>query len=276
MDTDFSALAADLTTKATSVGLKVLGAVALWIIGGWMVRMAVTLMRKAMSARKLDATIALYAENALNVLLKVVLVVAILGYFGLETTSFAAVLAAAGIAIGTAWSGLLSHYAAGIFMVVLRPFKVGDYVIAGGVEGTVIEIGLFTTTFNTPDNVRTFVGNNKIFSDTIRNFSSNPHRRVELTAQLSHGDDHRAAITNLKAKLAAIPNVVKTPAPEVDILTFTMAGPVLAVRPFCHTDHYWQVYFDGNVAIREAGFSVPETHMRVIGSMPAASSTRAA
>lgn len=276
MDTDFNALAADLTVKATSIGLKVLGAIALWIIGGWMVRMAVTLMRKAMSARKLDATIALYGENALKVLLKVVLVVAILGYFGLETTSFAAVLAAAGIAIGTAWSGLLSHYAAGIFMVVLRPFKVGDVVTAGGVTGMVVEIGLFTTTFNTGDNVRTFVGNNRIFSDTIQNYSANPHRRVELVAQLSHGDDHRAAIATLKEKLAAIPNVTTTPAPEVDILTFTLAGPVLAVRPYTHNNHYGQVLFDTNMAIREAGFSVPETHTRVISSVPAAPSTRAA
>lgn len=191
MDIDLKILTADLITKGTSVGLKVLGALALWIIGGWVVRLAVRLVRKAMEVRRLDATIARYIESALSVLLKVVLVVAILGYFGLETTSFAAVLAAAGVAIGTAWSGLLSHYAAGIFMVVLRPFKVGDMVTAGGITGTVEEVGLFATTINTPDNVRTFVGNNKIFADTIQNYSANPHRRVELVAQLSHGDDHR-------------------------------------------------------------------------------------
>ena len=269
MNMDFNLLTADLVSKGTSIGLKLLGALALWIIGGWMVKLAVRLVRKAMQLRMVDSTISRYAESALNVLLKVVLVVAILGYFGLETTSFAAVLAAAGIAIGTAWSGLLSHYAAGIFMVVLRPFKVGDFVTAGGVTGTVEEVGLFSTTINTPDNVRTFVGNNKIFADTIQNFSANPHRRVELVAQLSHGDDHRSAIALLKERLARIANVTQKPAPEVDILTFTMAGPVLSVRPFCHNDHYWQVYFETNLAIREAGFSVPETHMRVIGSMPA-------
>jgi small conductance mechanosensitive channel len=269
MDIDLKILTADLITKGTSVGLKVLGALALWIIGGWVVGLAVRLVRKAMEVRRLDATIARYMESALSVLLKVVLVVAILGYFGLETTSFAAVLAAAGVAIGTAWSGLLSHYAAGIFMVVLRPFKVGDFVTAGGVTGTVEEVGLFNTTINTPDNVRTFVGNNKIFSDTIQNFSANACRRVELVAQLSHGDDHRAAISMLKEKLARIPHVVQSPAPEVDIIHFTMAGPVLAVRPYCHTNHYWQVYFEANLLIREGGFSVPETHMRVINAVPA-------
>ncbi|WP_224248418.1 mechanosensitive ion channel family protein [Hyalangium gracile] len=269
MNTDFNALTADLLTKGTSVGLKLLGAIALWIIGGWMVNLAVRLVRKAMAVRKLDATIARYAESALNVLLKVVLVVAILGYFGLETTSFAAVLAAAGVAIGTAWSGLLSHYAAGIFMVVLRPFKVGDAVTAGGVTGTVEEIGLFSTVINTADNVRTFVGNNKIFSDTIQNYSANAHRRVDLVAQLSHSDDHRAAIKILAERLAQIPNVMQTPAPAVFIDHFTMAGPVLAVRPFCHTNSYGQVYADTNLAIREAGFSIPETHSRVITAVPA-------
>lgn len=268
MNTDFNALTTDLITKGTSVGLKLLGAIALWIIGGWMVKLAVRLVHKAMEVRRLDPTIARYAESALNVLLKVVLVVAILGYFGLETTSFAAVLAAAGVAIGTAWSGLLSHYAAGIFMVVLRPFKVGDVVTAGGVTGTVEEIGLFSTVINTNDNVRTFVGNNKIFSDTIQNYSANPHRRVELVAQLNHADDHRAAIKLLAERLALIPNVKQTPAPEVSIATFTMAGPVLAVRPYCHNEHYWQVYADTNLTIREAGFAIPETHTRVTAISP--------
>jgi small conductance mechanosensitive channel len=275
MDIDFNILTADLITKSTSIGLKVLGALALWIIGGWVVRLAVRLVRKAMEVRRLDATVARYMESALSVLLKVVLVVAILGYFGLETTSFAAVLAAAGIAVGTAWSGLLAHYAAGIFMVVLRPFKVGDVVTAGGVTGVVEEVGLFATTINTPDNIRTIVGNNKIFSDNIQNYSANPFRRVELVAQLSHGDDHRAAISMLKEKLARIPNVVQKPAPEVDIINFTMAGPVLAVRPYCHNDHYWQVYFETNLIIREGGFSVPETHMRVINAVPAPQSKAA-
>jgi len=114
--------------------------------------------------------------------LNIILVVAIRGYFGVETTSFAAILAAAGIAIGMAWSGLLANFAAGAFMVVLRPFKVGDFVTVGGITGTVKEVGLFVTALNTPDNVLTIIGNNKVFSDTIQNFSANPYRRVDLKA----------------------------------------------------------------------------------------------
>ena len=134
-------------------------------------------------------TLIRYLISFLTIALNIVLVVAILGYFGLETTSFAALLAGAGLAIGAAWAGLLSNFAAGAFLLMFRPFKVGDYILAGGVEGTVHEIGLFTTTIHTPDNVVTIVGNTKIFGDNIKNYSANPYRRVELVAQLAHSVD---------------------------------------------------------------------------------------
>ncbi len=134
---------------------------------------------------------------------------------------------------------------------MLRPFKVGDFISAGGVTGTVDEIGLFVTTIHTPDNLKTFIGNNKIFSDTIQNFTANPFRRVDLVAQISGGADPELAIAKLKERIAAIANVIPEPAPDVVVLTFTLAGPVLAVRPYCHNDHYWQVYFDTNMAIRQ-------------------------
>jgi Mechanosensitive ion channel len=121
--------------------------------------------------------------------------------------------------------------------------------------------GLFGSVINTPDNVRTIIGNNKIFSDTIQNFSANPHRRVDLVAQLSHSVDHKAAIRLLKERLSQIPNVLADPAPTVEILEANLAGPVLCMRPHCNNDHYWQVYFDTNRLIREtfgeAGFPAP-------------------
>jgi len=114
------------------------------------------------------------------------------------------------------------------------------------------------------ENVVTLVGNNKIFSDVIQNFSANPYRRVDLKAQLSHSVDHNDAIRRLKEQLSKIPNVATNPSPDVEILDFNLAGPMLAVRPYCHTDHYWQVYFDTNRVIREtcgaAGYPVPEQH----------------
>jgi hypothetical protein len=140
--------------------------------------------------------VARFVANTISVLLNITLVVAILGYFGVQTTSFAALIAACALAIGTAWAGLLASFAAGAFLIVLRPFKVGDFITAGGVTGTVQEIGLFVTTFDTPDNVRTYVGNNKIFSDTIQNYTTNPYRRVELTAQISGSADPTLATTS--------------------------------------------------------------------------------
>jgi small conductance mechanosensitive channel len=223
------------------------------------------MLSAGMTRQKVEPTLIRYLVSFLNIALNIILVVAILGYFGLETTSFAALIAAVGIAIGAAWAGLLSNFAAGAFLLMFRPFKVDDYIEAAGVEGTVQEIGLFATTINTPDNVTTIVGNAKIFADNIKNFSANPFRRVDLTAQLAHAVDPADAIARLKPALAAIPNVLPQPAPDVEVLTFTERGPVLAVRPYCNNAHYWQVYFDANRAIREtmagAGFPVPEAHI---------------
>jgi small conductance mechanosensitive channel len=156
----------------------------------------------SLERQKVDPTPLRYLGTIISVTLNVILVVAILGYFGVETTSFAAIVAAAGIAIGMAWSGLLSNFAAGAFIMVLRPFKVGDFVTIGGITGTVKEIGLFVTAINTPDNVMTMVGNNKIFSDTIQNFSANPYRRVDLKAQLAHSVDHMRPSSCSKNELA--------------------------------------------------------------------------
>jgi small conductance mechanosensitive channel len=202
-----------------------------------------------------------YLGSIISIALNIGLVLGILGYFGIQTTSFAALIAGAGLAIGAAWSGLLGNFAAGAFMLVLRPFKVGDFVSVGGVTGAVRELGLFGTTIVTPDNVLTIVGNGKIFGDTIQNFSSLPARRVDRQAQLAGSVDPLDAIARLRDAVAKIPNVASNPAPAVSLLDMNLLGPVIAVRPYTHTDHYWQVYFDTNEAIvrvaREAGWPAP-------------------
>ena len=252
-----------IMTRGVDFGIMVVGAIALWIIGRWLINLVTGTLRKLLARNgRVDPTLAHYLGSIIGVILNLLLVLAILQIFGVQTTSFAALLAGLGLAIGTAWGGLLAHFAAGIFMQVLRPFKVGDFVTAGGVTGTVVEIGLLASVINTPDNIRTIVGNSKILADTIQNFSANPYRRVDLVAQLHHTIDPASAITLLRERLPRIPNVVKDPAPEVEILQFTSAGPQLTVRPFCHNDHYWQVYFDTNRIIREtfatAGYPAPE------------------
>ena len=258
---DMNAFAASAIATLSAVAWKVAGALVLWLVGRWLIRLALRLVGRALAQQRFDVTLTRYLQTGLGVVLNVALVVAILGFFGVETTTFAALIAAGGIAIGVAWGGLLANFAAGAFLVFLRPFKVGDAVTAGGVTGTVESIGLFGTTINTADNIKTIIGNNKIFSDNIQNFSANPYRRVDLTATINNTVDHNQAITLLKERVQRIPNVLATPAPDVDVLQFTPAGPVLCVRPYCSNDHYWQVYFDTNRAIREAfgdaGFPAP-------------------
>jgi len=257
----------NLIDQGINIGLKVLGAIALWVIGVWLIGLCMRLLTKSLERQKVDTTYIRYFVSGVRILLKVVLIVSILGYFGIQTTSFAALMAAVGIAIGAAWGGLLANIAAGAFLVFLKPFKVGDLISAAGILGTVREIGLFATTIDTLDNVRTYVGNNKLFSDNIQNFTTNPFRRVDLVAQLNHATDHHEAIKLLKERIAKIPNVLSEPSLDVEILQFNLAGPVLAVRPYCKNDNYWQVYFDTNRLIREsfgeAGFAVPEQHLVV-------------
>jgi small conductance mechanosensitive channel len=247
----------------------VAGAFVLWLIGRWLIGFSTRMLGRTLARQNFDVTLTRYMQTGLRVILNVALVVAILGFFGVETTTFAALIAAGGVAIGVAWGGLLANFAAGAFLVFLRPFKVGDFVSAGGVTGSVDAIGLFGTTINTPDNVQTIVPNNAVFSGTIQNFSANPYRRVDLTATIAGTVDHHQAIRLLKDRLARIPNVLSNPAPDVDILQFTPAGPQLCVRPYCNNQHYWQVYFDTNRLIREsfgeAGFPAPVPAYSVSG-----------
>jgi small conductance mechanosensitive channel len=253
-----------LSTQGADFGLKLLGALAAWIIGRWLIAMVLRMLTAGFQrGGKVDPTLANYLTSIISVVLNIILVLAILDIFGVKTTSFAALLAGAGLAIGTAWGGLLTHFAAGVFMQVLRPYKVGDFVTAGGITGTVKELGLFGTTLITPDNVITIVGNNTVFSGAIQNFSALPLRRVDCLAKVANSVDVKDAIARLKTAVAAIPNVSATTAPDIEILQFTPEGPLLCVRPYTHTDHYWQVYFDTHKAVVStfgtAGYPVPET-----------------
>jgi len=248
---DVTKLHSQLLELAVAVGGRILGAFVLWIFGRWIIRMVERIIVKAMTRGKVDPTLVGYAESVTGVVLNLVLVLAVLGVFGVQTTMFAALLAAAGLAIGTSWGSLLQNFAAGAFLVMFKPFKRGDAVTVGGVTGTVVEIGLFSVTLDTADNIRTFVGNAKVCGDTIQNFSANPHRRVDRTVQLAAGADWKKAVELLRVRVASVPNVIASPPPEVGIVDFTQLGPVVAVRPYCSPADYAQVVFDTNAAIEE-------------------------
>jgi small conductance mechanosensitive channel len=260
---DLQAIQTFLSTTAIDILIRIAAAIAFWIVGRWLIGRVIALIQGAMGRNHIDPTLTKYLGSVVTVVLNITLVLGILGYFGIQTTSFAALLAGAGLAIGAAWSGLLGNFAAGAFMLVLRPFKAGDFVSVGGVVGTVHELGLFGTTIVTPDNVMTVVGNGKVFGDTIQNFSALPVRRVERVAQLASSVDPFDAMARLRAAVTAIPNVSTEVPPEISLLDLKLEGPVIAVRPYTHNNHYWQVYFDTNEAIarvaKEAGWAAPAT-----------------
>ena len=258
---DMQSIQVFLSTTASELAIKVLAAIAFWVVGRWLIGKVISVMQAAMNRNHVDPTLTKYLGSIIAIALNIALVLGILGYFGIQTTSFAAILAGAGVAIGAAWSGLLGNFAAGAFMLILRPFKVGDFVNIGGVVGTVRELGLFGTVIVTPDNVMTIVGNGRVFGEVIQNFSVLPLRRVERVAQLAIGVDPLDAIARFKAAVAKIPNVSSEMPPEVNLLDIRLEGPQIAVRPYTHTDHYWQVYFDTHKAIvatfGAAGYPVP-------------------
>jgi small conductance mechanosensitive channel len=258
---DMQSLQSFLSTTVTELAMKILAALAFWIIGRWLIGRVIAVIQAAMNRNHVDPTLTKYLGSIVAIALNIALVLGILGYFGVQTTSFAAMLAGAGVAIGAAWSGLLGNFAAGAFMLVLRPMKVGDFVSVGGITGTVHELGLFGTTIVTPDNVMTIVGNGKVFGDTIQNFSILPVRRVDRLAQLAGSVDPLEAIERFKAAVAKIPNVSTETPPEINLLDMNLNGPVIAVRPYTNNAHYWQVYFDTNEAIvrtcKEAGWPAP-------------------
>jgi small conductance mechanosensitive channel len=250
---------------------KIVGAILLWIVGGWLIGFGMRVLRRSFAMAKLDPTLISFLLSLISAVLRVVLAVAILGFFGVQTASFAALLAGAGVAIGAAWSGMLGNFAAGVFLQLFRPVAIGDFVTGGGVTGTVEELGMFVTTILSPDNVRNIVPNGKFFGDTIVNFSSHPFRRVELEAQLDSTADVNRAIALLKDAVRAVPNQYPGKEADVELLTFSERGPRLAVRPYTHTSNYWQVYFDTNRVIADTlsvnGFPVP----RIPVALPASS-----
>jgi small conductance mechanosensitive channel len=234
-----------------SSATKIAFAIMIWVVGRWLIGVAIRITQRALQQQKVDATVVKYASSALSFVLTIALVTGLLGYFGIETTSFAALFAAAGVAIGAAWAGLLAHFAAGFFLLIFRPFKVGDVIQAGGVEGVVREIGLFGTTINTGDNVRVLVGNNKIFSDNIVNYSANDWRAIVIKVEIDNGHDPDAVMRLLLNAAASVPNALSDPASSARIADLK-AGPVIAVQVNCTNANYGQVASDLNRAIKKA------------------------
>ena len=242
-------------------GLQVLGAIAVLIIGRWIAGRVRKGVRRALERAGTDATLVpFFAAFAYYTVIAVVLI-AVLNLFGVQTTSLIAVLGAAGLAVGLALQGTLSNFAAGVMLLGFRPFRVGDYVDIAGTAGSVVEIGLFTVTLNTPDNVRIIVPNASVYGQTITNYAANPTRRNDLVVGISYGDDIGRALSTIEQILAGDSRVLKEPAPVVATSELGDSSVNLVVRPWCSKDDYWSLRFDLTRRIKEgleaAGCSIP-------------------
>jgi small conductance mechanosensitive channel len=259
--TDLSHLDHIVAAYAIPFAWKVLGAIAVWVIGGFLVRGLQRLLHLALEKRHVDPTLVRYADSTMGVLLKGLLFLMILSVFGIETTSFSAILAAAGVAIGVAWSGLLSNFAAGVFLILFRPFRVGDSISAAGVTGVVREVGLFATTIDNGDNLRIFVGNNKLFSDNILNYSSNRHRMISFRVQIASQINPEATIVALRAPLERLPGIDRGIPVSGDIAEITPWVTTLVFKVACSHADAGAVTNEGyrqlHAAIREQKLPLP-------------------
>jgi len=240
-----------LVTKGIDFVVQVLAAIALYIVGRWVIWGARSFVRRALELRRFDPTLSKYIDQTVGVILTVLLVVAALGVLGVQTNSLAGLLAAAGVAIGVAWSGLLANIAAGVFMVSLRPFKKGDTVQIGGVVGDVELIGLFGTSLLAPDGTRVMVGNAKALGDNIHNLSAGPYRRIDARAQLPWACDTGALYDALRKRLAQEPKILTFPPTVVETIDNNAAGPVAVIRPHCASIDYGDVLFLTNRIVAE-------------------------
>jgi small conductance mechanosensitive channel len=224
--------------QVVPVLFRLLGAAAIWMIGRRLITFAMSLITKALQRNKMDPTLVRYLGSIVSSLLTLFLALGIIEFLGIPTTSFAALAAGAGLAIGAAWSGLLANFAAGIFMIVMRPFQVGDFITAAGVTGTVKEIGLFVTQIDTEDNIQTLVGNGKIFGDNVQNHTARPKRTCKVEFQLKADADFAPRMPELTSAIAAIPGASDA---DVDFEKFTPWGPVLSAQAGCSVADFRRV-----------------------------------
>lgn len=243
-------------------GVKIIGAFVLFVIVKTLANKVGDAVERVLKARNFDVTLTKFFAAMSNALIMIAGVLAVLGIFGIETTSFAAILGAAGLAVGLAFQGTLGNFASGVLLLVFRPFNVGDVVtIGGGHAGTVEAIGLFTTTLDTPDEVRIVVGNGAVTGNPIINTSTHPARRVNTAIGIGYGEDIDKAIEVLTAAAREVPGRAQDRDPSVVVTGLGASSVDLSVRVWCHADNYWDVLHHNNrlakYALDKAGISIP-------------------
>lgn len=250
-----------LQTTGVDFGINVVTAIVVFFVGKWVVNLVVNGLMNAMQKGELDITLRRFIGNVARMLLMLFVVIAAINQLGVQTASLIALLGAAGLAVGLALQGSLSNFAAGVLIVLFRPYKVGDWIEGGGISGAVEEVQILTTVLKTGDNKRVIVPNSQIMGTTITNYSANDTRRVDLVVGVSYGDDIDKVRKELQDLVAADDRILDDPAVTIAVSELADSSVNFVVRPWVQTADYWGVYFDLTEAIKkrfdEAGISIP-------------------
>jgi len=261
MNIDIEAILQRVYEYLAQYGFKVIGALIIFLIGRWLAKIISRLIETALIKSRVDKTLAKFVKNLSQIVLLVFVVMAALAPLGVETTQFAVVVGAAGLAIGLALQGSLANFASGFLMIIFRPFKVGDFIEAAGVKGTVKEIQIFNTIVNTPDNIRAIIPNAQITGGNVLNYTVNGIRRVDLVVGVSYEDDLKKAKRVIEEVLAGDGRVLKDPNPTVAVYELGDSSVNFVVRPWVKSADYWDAYFDTTskvkLALDENGISIP-------------------
>ncbi|WP_370098279.1 mechanosensitive ion channel family protein [Xanthomarina gelatinilytica] len=256
------------TTKgielATEYGLKIIGAIVIWVIGSWIIKKLVRGTRTVMTKRGFDESLQRFLLNLISWLLKILLILAILSQLGVETTSFAAILAAAGLAIGMALQGSLGNFAGGVLIMIFKPFKIGDFIEAQGETGTVKEIEIFTTKLTTPDNKEIIIPNGSLSNGNITNYSTEDTRRVDVTFGVGYESDIKKTKEVILSVVEANPSILKDPAPAINVSELGDSSINFFTRVWVKKEDYWDVKFsmieNTKEALDAAGIDIPYPH----------------
>jgi small conductance mechanosensitive channel len=261
MDASTEQLVETTLTLVSTWGLQVVGAIAVLILGRWIAALLRRGVTRGLERARVDATLVPFLAGIVYYLALAVVLIAVLGLFGIETTSLVAVVGAAGLAVGLALQGTLANFSSGVMLLVFRPFSKGDFVEVAGVMGSVQQIGIFTTKLSTPDNVCIVVPNSAVSSAIISNYSTNDTRRNDMIFGVSYADDLANAEAAIQRVLAADSRVLKDPEPVVAVAELADSSVNFVVRPWCSKDDYWPLRFDLTRRIKDelesSGCSIP-------------------
>lgn len=248
-------------------GTKILGCIVVLIIGFWVLGYIMGIIKRGFDKRGIDPSLKPFLIGIISTLFKALIVISALSVLGIEMTSFAAIVGAAGLAVGMALSGTLSNFAGGVMILIFKPFKVGDVLEAQGYTGSVKEIGIFNTIMNTPDNKTIIIPNGGLSSGSMVNYSTEPTRRVDFTLGIGYGDDYDKAKAVMEKFIAEDARILKDPAHFIGLHTLADSSVNLAVRVWVNAADYWGVYFDMNEKIYKnfgnEGLNIPFPQMDV-------------